>query len=89
MTSLPQVMAPVLTPFKDDLSCDIDLFVRFCRWLVAEGVGLAVFGTNSEANSLHGRMRNRRQRVPNIGRGSIGLCRRADAAAVLLQAGQR
>jgi len=26
--------------------------VRHCRWLVDQDVGLAVFGTNSEANSL-------------------------------------
>ncbi len=49
---LPMVMAPVLTPFRSDLDCDGDLFVRFCRWLVAQGAGLAMFGTNSEANSL-------------------------------------
>jgi 4-hydroxy-tetrahydrodipicolinate synthase len=49
---LPGVFAPVLTPFKSDLSCDVELFVRFCRWLQRQDVGLAVFGTNSEANSL-------------------------------------
>jgi 4-hydroxy-tetrahydrodipicolinate synthase len=52
MTSLPKVMAPVLTPFRDDLSPDLDLFLSFCRWLASQGAGLAVFGTNSEANSL-------------------------------------
>ena len=52
VTPLPGVMAPVLTPFKRDLACDAKLFVRFCRWLQREGAGLAVFGTNSEANSL-------------------------------------
>jgi 4-hydroxy-tetrahydrodipicolinate synthase len=45
-------MAPVLTPFLEDLSPDFDLFVGFCRWLASQGAGLAVFGTNSEANSL-------------------------------------
>lgn len=50
--ALPKVMAPVLTPFRDDLSPDPDLFLGFCRWLVGQGAGLAVFGTNSEANSL-------------------------------------
>ncbi len=49
---LAGVLSPVLTPFKPDLSPDPDRFVRHCRWLVAQGVGLAVFGTNSEANSL-------------------------------------
>ncbi|MBL8381891.1 MAG: dihydrodipicolinate synthase family protein [Burkholderiales bacterium] len=46
------VFSPVLTPFHADLSPDPDRFVRHCRWLVAQDVGLAVFGTNSEANSL-------------------------------------
>jgi 4-hydroxy-tetrahydrodipicolinate synthase len=46
------VLAPVVTPFGSDLSPDADRLVRHCRWLVAQGVGLAVFGTNSEANSL-------------------------------------
>jgi 4-hydroxy-tetrahydrodipicolinate synthase len=46
------VLAPVVTPFKLDLSPDPDRFVRQCRWLLSRNVGLAVFGTNSEANSL-------------------------------------
>ena len=46
------VLSPVVTPFKADLSPDTERFVRQCRWLVANNVGLAVFGTNSEANSL-------------------------------------
>ena len=46
------VLAPVLTPFKADLSPDYDRFSAFCRWLLAQGAdGLAVFGTTSEANS--------------------------------------
>jgi 4-hydroxy-tetrahydrodipicolinate synthase len=49
---LPGVLAPVLTPFKRNLAPDTDLFVRFCRWLHGKGVGLAIFGTNSEANSM-------------------------------------
>jgi 4-hydroxy-tetrahydrodipicolinate synthase len=49
---LPGVLAPVLTPFKQNLAPDTDLFVRFCRWLHGKGVGLAIFGTNSEANSM-------------------------------------
>jgi len=52
MPNLPAVLAPVLTPFDADLSPSQERFVRHCRWLVARGVGLAVFGTNSEANSL-------------------------------------
>lgn len=46
------VLSPVVTPFKADLSPDTGRFVRQCQWLVANNVGLAVFGTNSEANSL-------------------------------------
>jgi 4-hydroxy-tetrahydrodipicolinate synthase len=46
------VLAPVVTPFKADYSVDAERFVRQCRWLIANGVSLAVFGTNSEANSL-------------------------------------
>ncbi len=46
------VLSPVVTPFKADLSPDSERFVRQCKWLVANKVGLAVFGTNSEANSL-------------------------------------
>jgi 4-hydroxy-tetrahydrodipicolinate synthase len=47
------VLAPVITPFRRDLSPDPDRFVRHCRWLMKSGcAGLAVFGTNSEANSM-------------------------------------
>ncbi len=46
------VLSPVVTPFKADLSPDPKRFVHQCRWLLSQDVGLAVFGTNSEANSL-------------------------------------
>src|SRR5688572_3964539 len=46
------VLSPVVTPFNDDLSPDADRFVAQCQWLVSQNCGLAVFGTNSEANSL-------------------------------------
>src|SRR5258705_9021859 len=46
------VLSPVVTPFKTDLSPDPERFVKQCRWLLSQSVGLAVFGTNSEANSL-------------------------------------
>jgi 4-hydroxy-tetrahydrodipicolinate synthase len=46
------VLSPVVTPFNDDLSPDAERFIRHCKWLVSQRVGLAVFGTNSEANSL-------------------------------------
>jgi 4-hydroxy-tetrahydrodipicolinate synthase len=46
------VLAPVVTPFTSDLRPDAARLARHCRWLIAQDVGLAVFGTNSEANSL-------------------------------------
>src|SRR5256712_8910095 len=46
------VLAPVLTPFKDDLAPDSQRFIAHCKWLLSQNCGLAVFGTNSEANSL-------------------------------------
>lgn len=47
------VLAPVLTPFKQDLAPDPERLVTHCRWLLEQGIaGLAVFGTTSEANSL-------------------------------------
>jgi 4-hydroxy-tetrahydrodipicolinate synthase len=50
---LSGVLSPVVTPFKRDLSPDRARYVRHCKWLLASGCsGLAVFGTNSEANSL-------------------------------------
>ena len=52
MNTLKGIFSPVLTPFNEDYSPDADRFVRHCRWLIDQDVGLAVFGTNSEANSL-------------------------------------
>ncbi len=46
------VLAPVVTPFDQELHPDAPRLIRHCRWLLDNGVGLAVFGTNSEANSL-------------------------------------
>ena len=47
------VLSPVITPFRKDYSPDGERFVRHCRWLLKSGcAGLAVFGTNSEANSM-------------------------------------
>jgi 4-hydroxy-tetrahydrodipicolinate synthase len=46
------VLAPVVTPFKSDLAPDSQRFIAHCKWLLAQNCGLAVFGTNSEANSL-------------------------------------
>ena len=55
MSSAPRIkglLAPVVTPFNSDLSPDAERFIAHCRWLLTQGSGLAVFGTNSEANSL-------------------------------------
>jgi 4-hydroxy-tetrahydrodipicolinate synthase len=49
---LQGIFSPVLTPFNEDYTPDPIRFVRHCRWLVDQDVGLAVFGTNSEANSM-------------------------------------
>jgi 4-hydroxy-tetrahydrodipicolinate synthase len=46
------VLAPVVTPFKRDLSPDPERLIAHARWLLGQNCGLAVFGTNSEANSL-------------------------------------
>ena len=51
-TRLRGPFAPVVTPFKNDHSVHEALFVAHCRWLVDKGVGLAIFGTNSEAASV-------------------------------------
>lgn len=49
---LEGVFAPVLTPFDSKLAPNNKAFIEHCRWLTDGGVGLAMFGTNSEANSL-------------------------------------
>lgn len=61
MTQRPRgVLAPVVTPFKPDYAPDAARFVRHCKWLLHHGcAGLAVFGTNSEANSLSAEERMR------------------------------
>jgi 4-hydroxy-tetrahydrodipicolinate synthase len=46
------VLSPVVTPFTSDLAPDAARLARHCRWLLDNDVGLAIFGTNSEANSL-------------------------------------
>src|ERR1051326_6105818 len=46
------VLSPVVTPFKSDLAPDPERFAKQCKWLLSQNVGLAVFGTNSEANSI-------------------------------------
>ena len=46
------VLAPVVTPFRANLSPDRERFMRHCRWLLSQNCGLAPFGTTSEANSM-------------------------------------
>ncbi|MDH3389130.1 MAG: dihydrodipicolinate synthase family protein [Gammaproteobacteria bacterium] len=46
------VLAPVVTPFDAQLRPDAGRLARHCRWLLDNDVSLAVFGTNSEANSM-------------------------------------
>jgi 4-hydroxy-tetrahydrodipicolinate synthase len=46
------VLAPVVTPFRGDLSLDKERFIAHCQWLLSQNCGLAVFGTTGEANSL-------------------------------------
>ncbi len=45
------VFTPVVTPFHEDLSINLPAFVAHCRRLVADGAGIAISGTNSEACS--------------------------------------
>lgn len=52
MANKRNVWSPVMTPFMPDLSTDDQRFIEHCQWLLDNQVGLAVFGTNSEANSL-------------------------------------
>ncbi len=46
------VLSPVITPFNENLEPDAARLAAHCKWLIDSDVGLAVFGTNSEANSL-------------------------------------
>nr|WP_297457626.1 dihydrodipicolinate synthase family protein [uncultured Halomonas sp.] len=46
------VLSPVVTPFDSDLRPDSQRWITHCRWLLSQQCGLALFGTNSEANSL-------------------------------------
>ena len=46
------VLSPVVTPFRADLAPDKERFVAHSKWLLSQSCGLAIFGTNSEGNSL-------------------------------------
>lgn len=50
-TRLRGLLSPVVTPFRKDLSPDPERLIAHCRWLLSQDCGLALFGTNSEANS--------------------------------------
>lgn len=50
--TLRGLLSPVVTPFDADLKPDAKRWIAHCRWLLSQDCGLAVFGTNSEANSL-------------------------------------
>ena len=52
MDTMRGVLSPVITPFRPDLAVDTAALAAQCRWLLANDVGLAVFGTNSEGNSI-------------------------------------
>jgi 4-hydroxy-tetrahydrodipicolinate synthase len=52
MPRIRGVLAPVVTPFRHDLTPDVERFIAHTSWLLSQNCGLAVFGTNSEANSL-------------------------------------
>jgi len=49
---LQGVLSPVVTPFDEAMKPDAKRWIAHCRWLLSQECGLAVFGTNSEANSL-------------------------------------
>src|SRR5690625_5970078 len=51
-TRVRGVFSPVVTPFNADLSVNFEKLVQQCRWLQDNHVGIAILGTNSEANSL-------------------------------------
>ncbi len=47
------LVAPILTPFNDDMSVAPDLYVEHARWLFGQGcAGIAPFGTTGEALSV-------------------------------------
>jgi 4-hydroxy-tetrahydrodipicolinate synthase len=46
------VLAPALTPVAADYRPDMARLIAHCHWLLEQDCGLAVFGTNSEANSF-------------------------------------
>ena len=51
-TRFSGVLTPVIMPYNSDYSPDADRLIRQCKWMLSQSVGLAIFGTNSEGNSL-------------------------------------
>ena len=85
------VFAPVLTPFRDDLTPDIERWIAFSHSLLNDGChGLCPFGTTSEANSLgmHERM-DMLDALVESGVPAARCGRSVDAATLLLQRRQR
>ena len=53
MHKISGVFSAALTPVKNDLSINKDLYLRHCQYLMRQGHdGLAIFGTTGEANSF-------------------------------------
>ena len=53
MHKISGVFSAALTPIKQDLSINQDLYIRHCQYLMRQGHdGLAIFGTTGEANSF-------------------------------------
>jgi 4-hydroxy-tetrahydrodipicolinate synthase len=51
-TTLPAVLAPVISPFNAQGRIDVPKLLKQCQWLRSNDVGVAIFGTNSESNSI-------------------------------------
>lgn len=88
------VIAPVLTPFKDDGTIDDKRFYEHAHWLLNNGCdALAPFGTTSEATSLG--MTERKQLLQGLIDNGVspddlmpgtGMCSLADTLALTRQA---
>jgi len=53
MHKISGVFSAALTPIKQDLSINQDLYLRHCQYLMRQGHdGIAIFGTTGEANSF-------------------------------------
>jgi 4-hydroxy-tetrahydrodipicolinate synthase len=53
MLKISGVYSAALTPLKEDLTVNKDLYLRHCQYLMKQGHdGLAIFGTTGEANSI-------------------------------------